>query len=73
MFNLVLNFVRLQPVLVMLLTSRLVSSTNLELARSKDLAKLNKKTKVVKESNFSLSESQLLLVTVSNGSKYNTI
>ena len=40
--------------LVVLLTSRQVSSTNLKLARSEDLAKLCKKTIVVKESIFIL-------------------
>ena len=67
------EFVRLQPVLVILLSSRCVSSTNLKFARSQDLATLSEKSKVVKESNFSQSESQLLCITVSNGSKYNSV
>ena len=73
MFYLVLKFVRLQPVLVMFLTSRQLNSTNLELARSYDLAKLSKKTKVDKKSIFNQAESQLLSVTFSNGSKKNKV
>ena len=46
MFNLVLMFAKFQPVLVKLLNSREVSTTNLK------LGKLSKKTK---ESNFCLN------------------
>ena len=73
MFNLVLKFVRLQPVasnVANFSLSRLNQLITRKILRS---SKLNKKTKVVKESNFSLSESQLLFVTVSNGSKYNMV
>ena len=73
MFNLVLKFVRLQPVasnVANFSLSRLNQLITRKILRS---SKLNKKTKVVKESNFSLSESQLLFVTDSNGSKYNMV
>ena len=66
-------FVRPQAVLVMLLISRQKNSTTFNSQDLKILQNLAKKTKVVEESNFSQSESQLLCITVSKGSEYNSV
>ena len=50
-----LNLVMLQPMFVMLLTPSQESSTKLKLPRSQDIIKIRRNTKVVEESNFSLT------------------
>ena len=54
MFNLVVKFVGLQPVLVKLLNARQKNSHKLKVTRSKDLTKLSKKTKSAEEQISSL-------------------
>ena len=71
MFNLVLKFERLQKVLVILPISCQVSSTNLNLQDLKIQQMLAKRLKLLKNQVLVQSDSQLLCITVSKGSKYN--
>ena len=73
MFNLVLKFVRLQPVLVMLPTSHQVrSSTNLNSQDLKIYEKLTKRIKLLENQFLVQSVSQQLCITDSNF-KFNSV